>query len=86
MADNYKVSFRISVQEARPDADLYNYDFKEKWENGVKEAGINESHKLNIKNLGFATITNSKYDKVDKEWIDIKSNYYFSNSKYKEDF
>ena len=37
---------RISVREASPEAseapeaDLYNYDFKEKWEKGVEEAGM----------------------------------------------
>ena len=32
--------FRISVREATPEADLYNYDFKDKWEKSVEEGGL----------------------------------------------
>ena len=34
------VFIRISVREASPEADLYNYNFKEKWEKSVEEAGL----------------------------------------------
>ena len=32
--------FRISVREATPEADLYNYNFKDKWEKSVEEGGL----------------------------------------------
>ena len=60
--------FRISVREATPEADLYNYDFKDKWEKSVEEGGIPkkyEKYDMNgyrkdhrVKNIKFT----SKFD------------------------
>ena len=111
------VLLRISVREATPEADLYNYDFKEKWEKSVEEAGIPkkyDQYDMNgyrkdhrVKNIKFTSkfdpsaskdsafgkeavkkgmnnvvwiIADNKYDNVDKDWIDIKSNNYFSSN------
>ena len=111
--------FRISVREATPEADLYNYDFKDKWEKSVEEGGVPkkyDKYDMNgyrkdhrVKNIKFTSkfdpntsdnsafgmealmmriiecfylFIDAKYDNVDKDWIDIKSNNYFSNEEY----
>ena len=108
--------FRISVREATPEADLYNYNFKDKWEKSVEEGGLPkkyDKYDMNgyrkdhrIKNIKFTSkfdpnasdesafgkdilrmgfvewfylFIDAKYDNVDKDWIDMKSNNYFSN-------
>jgi len=84
-------SNRISVREA----DMYNYDFKDKWE-GKKEAGMPKKYTKydengyrvdrRLKNEKYGdsdpmddSAFDSKYNSVDKDWIDVKSNNYFSN-------
>ena len=116
---NFLNIFRISVREATPEADLYNYDFKDKWEKSVEEGGLPkkyDQYDMNgykkdhrVKNIKFTSkfdpsgsddsafgkkvfrsdadqkifsVLDAKYDIVDKDWIDIRSNNYFSSEEY----
>ena len=116
---NFLNIFRISVREATPEADLYNYDFKDKWEKSVEEGGLPkkyDQYDMNgyrkdhrVKNIKFTSkfdasvsddsafgkkvfrcdadqkifsVLDAKYDNVDKDWIDIRSNNYFSSEEY----
>ena len=116
---NFLIIFRISVREATPEADLYNYDFKDKWEKSVEEGGLPkkyDQYDMNgyrkdhrVKNIKFTSkfdpsasddsafgkevfrcdadqkifsVLDAKYDNVDKDWIDIRSNNHFSTEEY----
>ena len=64
------------MAEAEAEDSLYHYDYKEKWEAAL----LDSEAPTPAADTGKPTKPTSSQS-VDRDWIDIKTNFYFSKTK-----